>query len=285
MWIKTTTDRLFCDDLDTLHASQSPDEYHHGASLFIEKWKRKEEKVCAWFDAEYFGWRQTFFASRTPAGLPATNDPHENFNKLLKEDGTARERLSCGGFLKCMKEELRHQSHPDEMGGPFPTCFDLSYDHWRNAQEWVKAVDSDLIFQNQTKQKFCVPSTVYLQKKPTKQNAREEHQRWNQKLTPIKGETFDLYFARCNKFYNLAILKQSDIVSPYVLLSCTCPMFWKHAHCKHSIGVGIQRGLIRVPANFSSGVIGSAGKRGRKPLAKNVCYGTSAQTSKRNKNN
>ena len=83
--------RLFCNDLDTLHASQSPDEYHHGASLFIEKWKRKEEKVCAWFDAEYFGWRQTFFASRTPAGLPATNDPHKNFNKLLKEDGTARE--------------------------------------------------------------------------------------------------------------------------------------------------------------------------------------------------
>jgi hypothetical protein len=47
------------------------------------------------------------FASCTPAGLPSTNNPHANFNKLLKEDGTAHVRLSCGGFLKCMKEELK----------------------------------------------------------------------------------------------------------------------------------------------------------------------------------
>jgi hypothetical protein len=182
-----------------------------------------------------------------------------------------------------MKAELHHQSHPDEMGGPFPTSFELSYDHWRNAQDWAKDVNSELIFANQTKQKFCVPSTSYLQTSPSKQKAREELQRWNQKVTPIKGETFDSYFARRNKFYKLAILRQPEIISPHVLLSCTCPMFWKHAHCKHSIGVGIQRGLICVPAKFSNAVIGPAGKRGRKPLAKNVCYGTSQQTPKKNK--
>lgn len=176
--------------------------------------------------------------------------------------------------MKCMKEELKHQSHPDEMGGPFPSCFQLTYADWRAAQDWAKMLPLQLIFPNQSKQKFCIPSTTYLASKPSTTNAREALAKWNQKVTPIQGETFDIFFNRRSNFYKLTALKPADSLCPFVLFACTCPMYWKKAHCKHSIGLGILRGLFCVPADSSIAVIGPAGKRGRKPLAKNVCYGS-----------
>ena len=60
--------QVFKKDTQILHASQSPVEFHEGAKLLVEKWDQKEPVVMAWFDDEYFKFRQTHYASLTPPG-------------------------------------------------------------------------------------------------------------------------------------------------------------------------------------------------------------------------
>lgn len=267
---------LFRADLDVLHRSQSEDEYHHGAQLFYTKWIERELKIMTWFDTEYFGWRQAFYACLSPPGIPSTNDPLENNNKLLKKFGTKQRLMIIGGFLKAMKHHLEHESSDREMGGEFPSSFSLTYNDWRKAQEWLKSVSSDKILRAKGKQTFCVPSTVLLQQHGKDISSTDLKQflgKWNQKVVPLRGENFDSYTQSRGSFYVLQELKEENIVSQYIVDCCSCVMYWKYAHCKHALVVGICQGKFAVPAKFSLASIGPKGKRGRKRVVKNSCYG------------
>jgi hypothetical protein len=77
----------FTNDLDLLHGSQSEQEYHHGADSLYNKSSELEADITKWFDSEYFDWRQPFYACLTPPGIPSTNDPQDNNNRLLKKFG------------------------------------------------------------------------------------------------------------------------------------------------------------------------------------------------------
>jgi hypothetical protein len=69
-------------------ASQTDVDFHHGATLFVQKWIKKEKDITFWFDNEYFNWRQNFFACASPPGIPSTNNSLENGNRLLKKFAT-----------------------------------------------------------------------------------------------------------------------------------------------------------------------------------------------------
>lgn len=266
----------FCVDVDVLHASQSPTEYHEAATLFVAKWSSIEPEMTEWFDKEYFGWRQTFYACLTPPGIPSTNDPQENNNKLIKQFGTKHKLLSTGGFLAAMRHELKHESHEVEMGGPFPTSFTLDYGAWRVGQEWLAAVTPEAIIPNRTKTTFYVPSTTFRTKHGchlSRQELKAFLVKRNQKVEPIRGEGFDEYVSRRNSFYDLKPLTSSNTRSEFIVFSCSCVQYWKFANCKHALGVGISEGKFLIPAKFSLAAMGAKGKRGRKKIISNTCYG------------
>jgi hypothetical protein len=156
--------RHFAADVDKLHAAQTETEFHEGATLFVKKWKAINQDMVNWFDDEYFGWRQNFYACCSPPGIPATNNSQECFHNLLKKDGSARKRLACGAFLHCMKEELHNLSHPLEHGGEFQACFAISNQEWRNAQQWAKK-SSQLTFSNKKGACFIVASNSLAEKR------------------------------------------------------------------------------------------------------------------------
>lgn len=266
----------FVADIDLLHSSQSPVEYHEGATLLVQKWTPLEPGITAWFDKEYFGWRQTFYACLTPPGIPCTNDPLENNNRLIKQFGTQHKLLTTGAFLARMRYELKHESHSVEMGGLFPTCFALDYNAWRTAQEWLELVTSDSIIPNRNKTTFFVPSSRFRSEHGailSRSELKKFLEKRNQKVQPIRGETFDQYISRRFSFYELKPLTTAGSRSDFIRYSCTCVMYWKYAHCKHSLGVGISEKRFLIPAQYSLAAMGAKGKRGRKKRVKNSSYG------------
>jgi hypothetical protein len=46
--------------------------------------------------------------------------------------------MTCGQFITCMSKEMKHLSHADEMGAPFPIHPTLDISDWRAAQEWLR---------------------------------------------------------------------------------------------------------------------------------------------------
>jgi hypothetical protein len=275
----------FKKDFKILQAVSSSTIFHHAATLFIGKWDCKEPAISAWYDDNYLKWRQTFYPAATPPGIPATNNANENFNGCLKLEGTQRTLMSTGQFLHAMGNNLRHLSHGDEMGAPFPLHPTLSLHDWRVAQEWLKAVGIAAVFANRDKSAFMVPSSLFLGTKPTLQDMRAQLARWKQKDTPIEGENFHAYTFRMGSFYRLKILRGQAVLCAELILSCTCPFYAKKHKCKHCLGVGIAMKLFPVPIDMSLERIGVRNpdgtlKRGRKRLAP-----TSTNTRRKQKNN
>jgi hypothetical protein len=225
--------------------------------------------MAQWINDEYFNWRQNFYAWSTPAGLPSTNNSHEGFHKWLKEDGTSRKRLSCGAFLRCMQQEIKHLSH--EQGTPFPQCFEMAYSDWKDAHLWAGGNAKDISFWNKTRTSLCVPSSLYCSETPSRTDAKQAFVKWQQKIEPIRGEDLDAYFARRGLYYQLKLLKPHQLVSQFVLFACSCAFYAKNAFCKHSVGMGIVEKLFMVPVEFSAERLSGPTRRGRKPMAKNVC--------------
>jgi hypothetical protein len=78
--------------LTIVQAAPTTTDFHHGASLFVSKWAVRQKEITNWFDVEYFGWRKCFFGAASEPGIPCTNNPLENGNRLLKEFGTKHVR-------------------------------------------------------------------------------------------------------------------------------------------------------------------------------------------------
>jgi hypothetical protein len=245
---------------------------YNAAVLFVQKWDAKQPDISAWFDDEYLKFRQTFYAASTPPGVPSTNNPEETFHARLKQFGTQRQRLTVGQFLSTMAEELHHLSHPREMGGPFPECPKMVLEDWRHAQLWLQKVGVGSILKDKKDVTFMVPSSSFLITNPGVAELKAQAKRWNQKDTPIAGETFDTYTSRRSSMFQLKKLSGNSVLSPNLLLSCTCPMYLKRHKCKHCIGVAIGLNLLTVPVTMSLERIAARNsdgslKRGRKPNA------------------
>ena len=117
-----------------------------------------------------------------------------------------------------------------------------------------------------------VPSSSFLITNPGVAELKAQAKRWNQKDTPIAGETFDTYTSRRSSMFQLKKLSGNSVLSPNLLLSCTCPMYLKRHKCKHCIGVAIGLNLLTVPVTMSLERIAAQNsdgslKRGRKPNA------------------
>jgi hypothetical protein len=144
----------------------------------------------------------------------------------------------------------------------------LLSDDWQKAQEWL-VVNSNYIFANQSKTAFCVPSTPYLAKKNSIDYMKQQLRKWHQKVEPIGGEDFDAYTTRRGSSYQVEGIRPTSILSPVLVLSCSCVFYNKYAKCKHALVVAIHTQMIPIPSNCSIQVIGTSDKkkRGRKALA------------------
>ena len=117
-----------------------------------------------------------------------------------------------------------------------------------------------------------VPSSAFLATKPSIEQMRTQLGRWKQKETPIQGEDFHAYSFRMGSFHRLKVLRGAAVLSPHLVLSCSCPFYAKNHKCKHCIGVGIGMKLFPIPIEMSLERIGVRNpdgtlKRGRKRLA------------------
>jgi hypothetical protein len=173
---------------------------------------------------------------------------------------------------------FKNLSSADEHGRPFPSCFELNYDVWRSAQAWATDAQN-LLFANNPRTKFYVPSAAFAKSKPSRDEAKLAVSKWNSKVHPKTGEDFDTYFRRRGLFYTVKKRPTNTLLSPFILFSCSCVYFSKRAFCKHSLGTGILEQEFEIPVQFSSIILGPKHKRGRKPSAKKVAYEKPADKS------
>jgi hypothetical protein len=175
---------------------------------------------------------------------------------MFKLENIEREQMGTGQFLDTMGTTFRHPSQADEMGAPFLLHPTLSIQDWRTAQKWLRDVGIELIFANKSNTGFMVPSTLFRFKAPSKEEMRAQLARWKQKETPIKGEDFHAYTFRMGSFYSLKVVRGQAVLTPELILSCSCPFYAKKHKCKHCLGVSIDMKFFPVPIGMSLERIG-----------------------------
>jgi len=79
----------------------------------------------------------------------------------------------------------------------------------------------------------------------------------------MKWSSFDEYRELTTSIW-VIVLNVTDLDA----CSCTCPIFLKKSHCKHTLGMKIRKKLVDVPAGAKDVPIGRKRKRGRPTEAK-----------------
>ncbi|RNA20938.1 hypothetical protein BpHYR1_015168 [Brachionus plicatilis] len=102
--------------------------------LFFDTYTSKRSQ---WMSENTFGWYETY-----AQGCPSTNNGLESTNKVIKDEGTDRDRLSLNDFMKVMKDMLQKWSLDRDAEFTTTKKFELkpiiSTRGWTFGYNWVK---------------------------------------------------------------------------------------------------------------------------------------------------
>jgi hypothetical protein len=124
-------------DICSLQLSESEDIFDAAYELFKEKWlkvntnKIPTKTFLEYFEAEWIQKHPGWYEGYAP-GVPSTNNGLESTNRVIKDEGTYRVKLSLGRFLEVVKTNIveRWSKERDEAK-PFSKIFadKVSIDH------------------------------------------------------------------------------------------------------------------------------------------------------------
>ena len=136
-------------DICLLQLSESEDIFDAAYELFKEKWlkvntnKIPTKKFLEYFEAEWIQKHPGWYEGYAP-GVPSTNNGLESTNRVIKDEGTYRVKLSLGRFLEVVKTNIveRWSKERDEAK-PFSKLFadKVSIDHKLWVQSFHLSID------------------------------------------------------------------------------------------------------------------------------------------------
>jgi hypothetical protein len=127
-------------------------------------------------------------------------------------------------------------------------------------QEWLQQLPTSYIMSSRTVTTVFVASSTFIQSYGpmcSDVQLKELLKKRNQKVLPFQKENFDSYTKHRFSFWELHPVTTGGIRSE--LVPCTCSVFWKKAHCKHSLGLGIsqKKGTLFLVSWYSNSIASS----------------------------
>ncbi|CAF3712454.1 unnamed protein product [Rotaria socialis] len=170
----------------------------------------------------------------------------EATNKVVKDDGTFRERHVLSRFLVIASNIINNWSierDPSSTNAKLftvkPTiCLNL----WTSSYQWAKSTKDVICRQDDVSKKYYIPA----------RNLESISQADLNKYVNRKWTTFN-HFKNSFDIWCLEIKNGSD----WKTSRCTCPAFLKNYICKHIVGMGIRLKLCKPPPAAKNVPIGA----------------------------
>jgi hypothetical protein len=205
-----------------------------------------------------------------------TNNTTESFNRKIKSEALGHERHGMNRLLQVMFRFLGASSRSAQ---PFVSVPRVDIATWRKAQLW--AASKAWFYTVTDGYASTVSDASYTMYVPSARNtaamvsAEEAVAGSGFSVRHASLEAFKTVLDASEQFCTFADLivahsefyiVQSANTGPLNKFSCTCPEFYKHVMCKHSLGCAIAMNLVQVPAERSIRTIGTKPKKGRPTL-------------------
>lgn len=238
----------FLADLDLLQLSPSTEVFENASMLFVSKWQAESFELMDYFQAEWLiqnpNWYEGF-AKRTPS----TNNALESHNRLIKDEGTLRERMDLGQFRVKLFEMLRkwsieYQSGLNEMQHDMPN---IVLKLWTDGYNWARSNVKcrTVVERNQTIYRSVVLSDN----------------------DPTKWKTFQNYKQYSNLLFSVS-MPTGEEKSDWTMSDCVCRTYFKQYMCEHIIGIALRKKMTSAPPEAKNVPLGVKRKRGRPCKAK-----------------
>lgn len=236
------------DDIDVLQLSQSPEIFDRASKMFLKKYEHFKDFV-AYFDSEWLQLNRNWFEGASLNFAPSTNNAHESFNRVFKDEKTMRERFPLEMFIAVLMKWISEWGAEYDAGtNIFATSPSLDLPLWTKAYQWVRLNKNIKV--NVAENFYWVPAG---EAKDIVQFLNSET--WTQ---------FDDFKSNAFRVWATAIIDRDS----WIESKCNCPAFMKKFMCKHILGIAIRLKYCCVPQEAKNLPIGSKRKRGRPAKAK-----------------
>lgn len=255
------TQKEIMEDIEMLQLSSSKDIFDTATSLFFKKWTKMQKNqsvldFMSYFEKEWIdsnnGWYEgvEFY-------VPSTNNALEATNKVVKDDGTYRERHVLSRFLVIASDIVKNWSAERKSNLPNAKKFakqpDISLQLWTSAYQWAKLQKDITCVENETTKLYYIPARdiASIQKADLNRYINSKWTNFNQ-------------FKKSHDIWCMQMIEGND----WIKSKCNCPFFLKNYICKHIVGLALRLKLCKVPAAAKTVPIGEKRKRGRPAKAK-----------------
>lgn len=252
-------------DIELLHLSNSTTVFKLALTLFFKKWKinnkQKNQSILDflnYFDTEWIqsnnGWYEGI-----QLYTPSTNNALEATNRVIKDDGTFRERHVLSRFLTISSTIINNWSIERDLSlSPinakvFATEPTICLKLWTKSYQWAKTIKDIICIENNVSKQYYIPA----------RNLESISQSDLKKFMNKKWTTFNQF----KKSYDIWCLEMQDD-SNWKISKCSCPAFLKNYICKHIVGMAIRLKYCKPPPAAKTVPINSKRKRGRPAKAK-----------------
>ncbi|CAF1167498.1 unnamed protein product [Adineta ricciae] len=188
---------------------------------------------------------------------PSTNNALEATNRVIKDDGTFRERHVLSRFLTISSTIVHNWSVERDLSSTNAKVFakepTICLRLWTSSYQWAKTTKAIICVQSGDSKQYYIPAR-HLESISQADLKRYTKQKWTS-------------FKFFEKSYDIWCLEMIDGLS-WKTSKCNCPAFLKNYICKHMVGMAIRLKICKPPAAAKTIPINSKRKRGRPAKAK-----------------
>lgn len=223
-------------------------------TLFFEKWNKHNE-FLTYFRSEWIDQNALWYEGAKER-TPSHNNALEGTNRVIKDEGTFRNRLPLPRFVEVV-QQLVHDwgARYEDNSIMFNDSTSIDLPLWTKAYQWAKLNKTLLCTDEGDNKIFRVPGGNTL----TVPQQEPSYTEWR---------TFD-HFKRHYFSEWKVVMPLSD---QWKTGKCSCPYFAKFYICKHMLGIALRYKLEEPPLAAKQIAIGQKRKRGRPAKAKSALY-------------
>ena len=283
-------------DICTLQLSESELIFETAYLLFKEKWlkinsnKIQIKKFFEYFEGEWIVKHPGWYEGYAP-GVPSTNNGLESTNRVIKDEGTYRIKLSLGRFLEVVKTNIveRWSIERDETK-PFAKPFTekVKIDHKLWVQSFHLSLDDRPTCHITDKQKkktsFMSSGRCESGKQlVTATNIQKEVKQYKNFKTKKSWSSFDQFCDYQTRLWQSTFVEDED---KWLTSTCNCSQNQKQYICTHVILQAIRAGFVEVPNTAKTVPLHDMPKRGRPArVSKALQIDNQPQKNKKRKQN
>lgn len=241
----------FLADLQKLQVAKSKEIFNVAVHLFMEKWRQESVDLVNYFETQWVlknsGWYESFASP-----MPSTNNALESTNRVIKDEGTMRERLDLSKFRTIIFDIVRNWSMEYTAGLKLVTLNapEIPLALWTKGYHFAKANSK---ITSSRRGAAIIYRCAEIEK-------IDDAIDWN---------NFDVFKKKSFEFHDTQFIYPINREN-WLKSKCDCCDYFKLYICAHIIGIAIRLKIVIAPAEAKSLPIGQKRKRGRPAKAKSA---------------